>query len=150
MNTISNHASHCSNDGQPQRDTFMDALQKEVASNPFVGIETSELTVDQIAQVWIDAQSTETKEMPSETWAQAADLVESYLNVPHGRNAKAPAAVLKAMGLPTGSTWMEAMAFIADDGIDWTESPGSQTYLQQVRAKQAAEQARRTAKRGEA
>ena len=142
MNTISNHASHCSNDGQPQRDTFMDALQKEVASNPFVGIETSELTVDQIAQAWIDAQSTELKEMPLEKWAQAADLVESYLKVPHGRNAKAPAAVFKAMGLPTGSTWMEAMAFIADDGIDWTESPGSETYLQRVSAAQAADNAK--------
>ena len=80
-------------------------------------------------------------------WVQAIDMVMAYLKLPVGKVRNAPAAVCKAMELPKGSTWMEAMAFIADSGVDWTEHPGAETYLQRVRAAQAADKAKRAAKR---
>ena len=105
-------------------------------------------TFQQIANAW--ASAADDKAAFDEAWTQAADICQAYVRFPVGKVRNAPAAVCKSMGLPTGSTWTEAMAFIADSAIDWTEHPGAETNLQQVRAAQAADNAKRSAKGGAA
>ena len=105
-------------------------------------------TFKQIATAW--ASAAQDKFELDGPWIQATEIVAAYLKLPVGKVRNAPAAVCKSMELPTGSTWMEAMAFIADSGIDWTEYPDKETYLQQVRAAQAADNAKRNGKGGAA
>ena len=105
-------------------------------------------TFQQIATAWASAGDDEAAH--EKAWLQAADVVSAYVLFPVGKVRRAPAAVCKSMELPTGSSWMEVMAFIADDGIDWEDHPGAETYLQQVRAAQAADNAKRSGMGGAA
>ena len=109
---------------------------------------STQLTYEQIANAW-DSFLDDGSNMPTDVWLQAVEIVIAYLKLPVGKVAKAPAAVCKSMELPTGSTWMAVLADIADFDIDWEDFPGEQTYLQQVRAAQAADDAKRAAKRSQ-
>jgi len=103
---------------------------------------------EQITNIWASAGDDEGAFYDG--WLEATEVVAAYLECPVGKVRRAPAAVCKSMELPKGSTWMEAMAFIADSNIDWEDHPGAETYLQQVRAAQAADNAKRSAKGGAA
>ena len=105
---------------------------------------STQLNWEQITQAWIDAQSTELKEIRLDHTARACDLVDDYLKVPYGNNLKASAAACGAMVMPAVSSWIELLALVADDQLDQHEPNG---YLPRVRAAQAADKAKRAAKR---
>ena len=105
-------------------------------------------TFQQIATAWASAGDDEAAH--EKAWLQAAEVVSAYVKFPVGKVRNAPAAVCKSMELPTGSNWMDVMAAIADSNIDWEDHPGAETYLQQVKAAQAADNAKRSDKGGAA
>ena len=105
-------------------------------------------TFQQIANAWASAGDDEAAH--EKAWLQAAEVVSAYVDFPVGKVRRAPAALCKSMELPTGSSWMEAMAVIADSNIDWEDHPGAETYLQQVRGAQAADNTKRSDKGGAA
>ena len=105
-------------------------------------------TFQQIATAWASAGDDEAAH--EKAWLEAAEVVSAYVHFPVGKVRKAPAAVCKSMELPKSSSWMEVMAFIADSNIDWEDHPGAETYLQQVRAAQAADNAKRSGNGGAA
>ena len=105
-------------------------------------------TFQQIVNAWSSAGDDEAAH--EKAWIQAAEAVSAYLEFPLGKVRRAPAALCKSMELPTGSTWMDVMAAIADSNLDWEDHPGAETYLQQVRAAQAADNAKRSDKGGAA